>query len=111
MSTKRRFECTITKYSLEYTVDDIRKCALLENINTDFIYMKALISLIKQSVVTLQEHGIKLIRQFIHCDEWNKYLVNKTSWKIISKDDYHKVYLLECNIEEFLINFGVGLGI
>ena len=77
MSTKRRFECTITKYSLEYTVDDIRKCALLENINTDFIYMKALISLIKQSVVTLQEHGIKLIRQFIHCDEWNKYLVNK----------------------------------
>ena len=106
---KQVFECPITKYSLEYLIDDIKKYALLENINTDFIYMKAFVSLVKRSIDNLQEKGIKLIRQFVSFDEWNKFLVNKTSWKIINKDN--QVYLLECQIEDFLINFGIGIGV
>lgn len=103
------YNCPITGYKIECLVDTKYNYAVL-NIFSDFEYMRALGSLVRISVEKLKEEGVKTIHQLIHANEW-EYLENKTTWKIIHKDLQNEIYELECHIDDFLGNFGTGIGL
>lgn len=111
MSEYKNFECPITKYSLEYVIDIQNHSALIKNINTDFVHLKAFVSLLRNSIDTLKKNDVKKIRQFVNDNDW-KYLSQKnTSWNRILIMKQQDLYLIECPIEDFLENFGIGIGL
>lgn len=105
------FSCTITKYKIEYIIDDNDKTAILNTIICDYQNLKAFFALLRTSIDKLMEKKIMMIRQVVSFDEWNDYLENKTTWKIISVDNVSEIYDIECKIEDFLQNYGIGIGI
>jgi hypothetical protein len=66
---------------------------------------------LRNSIDKLTESGVKKIHQTVFISEWHSFLKDKTSWQIIHNDDKNLIMNLECNIEDFLYNYGVGIGI
>lgn len=105
------YKCNITKYCIEFIVDSDDNSALINTIICDHIQMRAFLALLKNSIDKLNEIGIKKIRQCIYFNEWEQFLKNKTSWKIINFDKNLQIYDLECEIDDFLQNYGIGIGL
>ena len=103
------FDCKVTNYKIEYLIQD-DKC-LMNTIVTDYKHMKPLLSLIRNSIDNLKKMDIKIVVQYVSVEEWDKYLKDKTTWKIVNKDDLNQVVMVECSINDFLENYGKGVGI
>lgn len=110
MSTQRIFKCPITKYYVEYILID-NQCALINTIICDYVNYKAFFALLRHSIDKLKDENIKCIQQFVHDEEWELFLLNKTSWKIININKDDDIYLLECAIDDFLENYSIGIGL
>ena len=105
------YKCPITKYFIEYIVDTEINCAHISTIFTDYQNIKAFIALLRKSIDQLTQLNISKIRQVVDCTEWKMYLQDKTSWIIINTDFSSNSYDIECNLADFLYNYGVGLGL
>lgn len=107
------FTCNITKYKIEYILDDTNNTnvAILNTIICDYKNLKAFFALLRTSVDKLSEKKITIIRQAVGFFEWNNYLKNKTTYKIINIDQKAQIYDIECSLDEFLQNYGIGIGI
>ncbi len=110
MNKQYIFTCPITKYRIEFVVDVEKQCAIMNYLLTDYKHLKPLFLLIRSSIDNLEKIGIKKIVQTIKKEEWDEYLKNKTTWKIIN-DDSLSIYDIECDISTFMENFGVGIGL
>ena len=108
MSDRIIYSCPITKYSIEYIIYE-HKYAMMGLVVTDYEHFKAFFSLLRNSVDKLKEQGIIGIRQIVSFEDWENYLKETTTWKIINQNNEKKYYELECGIDEFLYNYGIGL--
>ena len=111
MTQQQIFKCQITKYVIEFAIDNEKKNAYLNLMITDYQHLKPLFSLLRTSIDSLTKNGINTISQTVSKEEWELYLENKTTWKIIRYDQYANIYDLECDIDCFLENFGIGIGL
>jgi len=66
-------------------------------------------SLLRLSIDSLQKKGILYIRQFVSNDEYESFLKNKTTWHIKNREE--ETLELICKLEDFLENFGMGIGL
>jgi hypothetical protein len=105
------FKCPVTKYFIEYIIDTDLECAYINTIYTDHLNMKAFLAILRKSIDQLSELNVKTIRQTVYCKEWKLYLKNKTSWRIINTDQQTNSHDIECNIQDFLHNYAIGIGI
>lgn len=101
-------KCQTTGYYIEFIIDVESKSALMGTIVCDYVYFKAFLNLLRLSVDNLTKQNIKKIRQKVPFDEWKSYLENKTSWLVI--DINNDIYELECDINHFLENYGIAIG-
>ncbi len=111
MNSQIIFECPITKYRIEYIVNDTKRTALFNMAISDYKNMKAFLALIRSSVDQLKNKNIEFIMQCVSIDEWEQYLKDKTSWTIENSNKIQQVYMLKCQIDDFLENYGVGIGL
>lgn len=102
-------KCDSTGYFIEFIIDN--DVALMETVNTDYVHMKAFINLIRLSSGELIKKNIKTIQQSVTYDDWDTILKNKTTWKIIASNEQYKFYNIECDINDFLCNFGKAMDI
>jgi len=105
------YTCPVTKYKIEYIIDPKSSTAFLNTILCDYKNIKAFMSLLRISIDGMNTYEIKKIRQSVAISEWNMYLKGKTTWKIINTDEHNEIYDIECALDEFLSNYGVGIGI
>lgn len=105
------YTCPVTKYKIEYIIDPVTCTAFLNTILCDYKNIKAFMSLLRISIDGLIANKINKIRQTVASSEWNMYLKGKTTWKIINTDKNNEIYDIECATDEFLSNYGVGIGI
>jgi len=111
MKYSRVYNCPFTKYSIEYIIDTDLNKAILNTILCDYVHIKAFLSLIRISIDKLTIINIKTIGQSVSIEEWELYLKNKTTWKIKNFDKENGIYDIECSIDDFLSNYGIGIGI
>src|SRR5438132_11757665 len=105
------YKCNVTGYYIEFIVDNDEKNALLNTIITDYCHLKPLMALIRTSVDKLKNMNIKKIKQTVNYNDWNNFLKNKTTWNIIKDDKLYEIKEIECDVEDFLTNYGIGIGI
>jgi hypothetical protein len=106
---ERIIECPTTKYSLELILDPCNQTILLNNINTDYKYPKALMLLLTNMTDEYIKKEYKYITQYTTKAEYIENLQSKTTWKIrIEHDDYIMIY---CDISDFPINMALGFGL
>jgi len=107
METQKIYKCQLTGYFIEFIIKD--EYAYLNTVMTDYHNLKAFFVLLRNSVDSLIKLNIKKIKQTISHEEWELYLNGKTTWKIIKTTQ--EVHEIECDINDFLQNYGVGIGI
>ncbi len=111
MKYSRVYNCPVTKYSIEYIIDTDLNNATLNTILCDYMHIKAFMSLMRISIDKLIKKNIKTISQSVSIEEWEMYLKNKTTWEIKKYDKNNGIYDIDCNIDDFLSNYGIGVGI
>jgi len=111
MNIPQTFTCPLTKYSIEYVINSTTQIALINMIICDYKNIKALFSLIRTSINKLQKENIKTIVQYVATSEWKLYLKDRTTWKIINKDVTNQVYTISCLVDDFIMNYGIGIGL
>lgn len=109
MEIQKIYKCHITGYFIEFILKD--EYAYLNTIMTDYINLKALIVLLRNAIESLKKLNIKKIRQTVSHEEWEMYLYGKTSWEIIPYKTTMDIHEIECDINDFLQNYGVGIGL
>jgi hypothetical protein len=109
MSSSTVFECPLTKYKIEYVINE--QIALLNTIVCDYKNFKAFIALLRMSVDKLIKRDIKFMQQTVAFEEWDLYLEDKTTWQIKQTDEQNEIYLIECDMDMFLTNYGIGIGV
>ena len=105
------FNCPLTKYYIEFIVDTDTNIAFLNTLITDYQHLKPLFSLIRSSIDNLDKKNVKKIVQTVSKEDWELYLKNKTTWKIVNDDIKNQICDVECEIGSFIENFGVGIGL
>ena len=111
MRRTKIYRCQITGYRLEYIIDT-DSCAETGVAITDYHNMRAFVALLRSSIDQLKNNeGIKYIIQHVHDEEWDNFLKGKTSWTIITTDLKHHIYTIKCDIDDYLENYGVAIGI
>lgn len=100
------YRCKLTDSWINYQITN--NTADMKMFDFKFENIKPFFVLVRDSIEELKEKNIKFIRHMVLKDEYDKILKNKTTWKIINYDPIYNAYLLECKIENFLKNFGVG---
>lgn len=103
------YKCDITGYYLEYLYQD--EIAYMYNISSDFTHIKPLIQLIRTSIDKLKEINIKKIVQTVSMEEWYNWINSETSFRIINNDLHLGICEICCDIEDFLENFGIIIGV
>jgi hypothetical protein len=109
MSRSQVYTCPTTKYKIEFIVDHHNKTANLGNIICDYVNLKAFLMLVRLAIDKLTNENIKKISQNVLIVEYHQLLEGKTSWEINMENDY--CYEVVCDIGDFLVNFGVGIGL
>ena len=107
MSQTKKFICPLTRYYIEFTINETT--AELSNISCDFKNMKAFLLLIRNSIDGLTSLKIEYIVQQVAMSEWESFLKDKTTWSIICKTN--DIVVLKCKTDDFLTNFGIGIGL
>lgn len=103
-------KCDMTNYVLEFILID-NQTAILNTVYSDFSNILAFVNLLRLSYDKLVERKIKYVRQLVTRHDWDSFLKNKTSWKIVKENMIEQTYEIECDIENYLYNLGVGLGL
>lgn len=103
------FDCKVTNYFIEYIVDGEK--GILNTIVSDYQHIKPLVSLIRSSIEQLKKIHVTIIAQYVSFEEWNQYLKDKTTWQIVIHDNKTNIYMIECPINDFLENYGIGIGL
>lgn len=106
----KKFDCLITGYSIEFTVDTTKNEAQMECVSCDYKNMKALFLLLRGAIDELVGLKVKTVKQLVTKDDYNSFLKNKTTWRIDSSDNILNSCLISCHIDEFSANFAKGLG-
>ena len=109
MSNQLIYKCKLTQYFVEYIEND--NIAYINAIGSDYKNLKAFLALLRSSVDNLKKKNICKIRQSVAFSEWENYLINKTTWEIKKIDNMMKIYEIECPIDDFLENYGIGIGL
>lgn len=104
-----KYECPITKYYIEYSIYDSTAC--FDFIDCDYVNFKAFLNLLRMSIDDLIKKNINKIQQCVEIIEYNELLKGRTSWKIVRKIEQTNSVVLECDISEFMNNYGIGLGV
>lgn len=107
MSQIKKFSCPLTGYYIDFEINKTN--AELLTINCDYNNMKAFLLLIRNSIDGLINLKIEHIIQSVSISEWDSFLKDKTSWIIICETD--SIVVLKCKIDDFLTNFGIGIGL
>jgi hypothetical protein len=108
--------------SIKYFECKLTKCIILTNINNDIAFidfpnfnqtinsdrMKSFFLLLRNTIDSLKELGIKLIRQYITINDWDTIFKDKSSWKLI--DQSNEFCIIESNIENAIENISIGFG-
>ena len=105
------FKCPITKYYIEFIIDTELCVAYIGTIGCDYVHIKPFMGLLRNSIDLIIKKNIEKIRQSVDYNEWKLYLENKTTWKIINDNKIDHIYEIECDICDFLQNYGVGIGL
>lgn len=110
------FKCNITDYFIEMIIieeknvnNESEKIGHINLIKSDYKNLKALLNLLRTTIDKLSNLNIKKIRQEVYLNDWKEYLKDKTSFYI--KDLKQEIIIIECKTEEFLENFGIGIGV
>ena len=111
MKSQKLYKCETTGYVLEYIIYQNNNIAETGFVWSDYKNMKALLSLLRNSIDKLKKDGIKYIIQRVEQQEWDKYLRDKTSWTIIDTDDKYNTYIIKCSVDDYLENYGVAIGL
>lgn len=109
MDIQKIYKCSITGYFIEFILKN--ECAYVNTIMTDYFNLKAFFVLLRNAIDSLIKLNIKTIRQTVSHEEWELYLSGKTSWRIIPYKTTMDIHEIECDINDFLQNYGVGIGI
>ena len=105
------YSCPITKYRIEYIINNSKHTALFNTVISDYKNMKAFLALIRSSIDQLIVKNIQYIMQCITFEEWDNYLKDKTSWTIETSNNNQQIHMIICPINDFLENYGVGIGL
>ena len=100
-------KCPLSDNEFDLVIGD--NIAQLTNVQMDFSNIKLFHILLRDSIESLKSDKIELFCKEISKDDWNNYLKDKTTWKII-KEVEDTVYV-QCPIDQVLTNFAKGLGI
>ena len=114
MNKQKIYKCQVTGYKIEYIINNQNHTATCGIIMCDYENMKAFLALLRSSIEQLKSNeGVLYIIQTVSDDEWINYLSGKTSWKIIVSDikKNYKTHTIQCSIDDYLENYGVGLGL
>ena len=111
MKRSRLFTCEITKYKIEFIIDESSNFAILNTIICDYKNFKAFLALLRNSIDKLIKSNITKIRQSVSFQEWEYYLKNKTTYDIVYTDTKSQIYDIECSSSDFLQNYGIGIGL
>jgi len=108
------FKCDISGYMIEYMVLD--KSAHFNCLNIDISELnstewKLFIQLVRRSINTLKDEGIENIYQSVNLDDWYGFLKNVTNFRIHKEDPKIGICEIYCSTNDFLENFGKGLGL
>lgn len=109
MEQQKIYKCAITGYFIEFIVKD--ECAYINTIMTDYVNLRAFLILLRNAIDSLIKLNVKTVRQTISQEEWELYLYGKTTWKIIPYTTMMDINEIECDINDFLQNYGIGIGI
>lgn len=111
MSQSVIFTCPITKYKIEFIINSTRDTALLNLVVCDYVNMNAFVSLLRSSIIQLMNKNVKTIMQTVTITEWEMLLEGKTTWEQVSVDMENSICDIRCSIDDFLHNFGIGIGL
>ena len=100
------FNCDITGYFIEYILSD--NTAYMNTVHCDYINIKPFIQLMRVSIEKLKERNINKIRQTVSIEEW-KTCIKNTTFQKITEDTALEICDIECDIDDFLENFGIIL--
>ena len=104
------FDCNITKYYIEFILNNDK--AYMNTINWDYLNIKPFLQLIRTAIEKLKKNNhIKKIVQTISLVDWDNFVNKNTTFEIINKDNKLQICDIQCDIEDFLENFGIILGI
>jgi len=109
MSKPITFQCQTSGYILQFLVNN--DTAIMDTIYCDYKYMNPLLHLLRQSYDGLVNNNIKIIQQRVLIEDYNNFLREKTSWHVINMDNTTMTYIIECDIQNFITNMAVGMGI
>lgn len=109
MYESKIFSCKMTNYQIKVSFNKANQC-IIDDIESDYIYPKALAQLLRVTIDELKEKKIKEIYQIVDKNEWHDCLENKTTWEIIFDDIRNYRLLLKCDIGDFLHNYSIGVG-
>ena len=84
--------------------------AEFDTCNIDHKNIKDFFRTLKISIGELKKDNISKIRQFVLIDDYNNNCKGKTTWTIVEQDNKQGTCVIQCNINNFLINFGKALG-
>ena len=111
MSQSVVFTCPVTKYKIEFIINPTRDTALLNLVVCDYVNMNAFVSLLRSSIIQLMNDNIQTVMQTVAITEWKMLLEGKTTWEQVSTDIENGVCDISCPINDFLHNFGIGIGL
>lgn len=103
------FKCKISGYFIEYIMND--EIAYINMINCDFTQVKLFMHLIRSSIDELKNKNIKKISQTIDLNEWKENVEDKTTFELVKIDNQNNICDIQCDIDDFLENFGIVLGL
>ena len=94
-------------------VDITQDVADMKLFNIDESNFKLFCKLIVELVDELKLKNIKYMRQMVMLEEYNEFLKNKTTWKIVDKNEVStsNIVLIECELDKFINNFAQAHGV
>ena len=103
------FRCDITGCYIEYILEGT--VAHMNSMDIDYENMKAFFGVLRRSVDSLKQSNIEEISQVVLLEDWDSFLNEKTSFRLTKTDPLTKTCEVVCCIDDFLENFGKGVGL
>lgn len=73
--------------------------------------MKISLGLLNWLIAELKTKNIKKVINYFSKDDWDEYISENTSWKLVDYDEYTHTCEVECDIDDVLDNIGSSLNI
>jgi len=102
MNLPMKYECRTTNNSIKYLINYKTMEASMADIVIKDKYIKAHYVLLRESIDDLTRRGIKYIYQNVTKEDWDNYLKDNTTWKIVKI--YPNILTVKCGIDKCLEN-------